>query len=85
MSPDLGSALVKAHLALGRDPIEAYRRTDETLLKLHQEEMKRIDEHYEKMKNILEGRKIPKYEISLILICIAMCIAIIIVIVLSSI
>lgn len=84
MSPDLGSALVKAHLALGDDPIEAYRRTDETLLKLHQEEMKRIDEHYEKMMAILGNRKISRFEKLFMYICITISIIIILVAVLLT-
>ena len=75
MSPDLGSALVKAHIALGRDPIEAYRQTEEILLKLHQEEMKRINEHYDK---ILEGKKTSKFEPSSIYISIIVIISIIV-------
>lgn len=52
MTPDLGSALVRAQIAIGRDPIEVMHRTDEVLLKIHQDEMRRIEERYDKLRAI---------------------------------
>lgn len=60
MTPNLGSALALAHLAIGCDSTEAMRRTDEVLLKNHQEQMRRINEHYDRMQAILGGSPAKK-------------------------
>lgn len=49
MSPDLGAALVRANLATGLSPSEAMRKTNEALLAIHLQEMKAIDERYERI------------------------------------
>lgn len=52
MTSELAIALARANLALECYPMESLRRTDEVLLKIHQDEMRRINEHYDKLRAI---------------------------------
>lgn len=61
MTSELAIALARANLAMGLGASESLRRTDEVLLKNHQDEMRRINEHYDKLRSIF-GRSPAKKE-----------------------
>lgn len=57
MNPNLGSTLIRAHLLLGKDPIDALRETEKILLANHITEMETIDKHYKELHKIYKVNK----------------------------